>query len=55
MIAKITVAVTLLDCVAGAGDGAPQVGISAANAETESAQVKASAVRNRFMIWFSKF
>jgi hypothetical protein len=50
MIVRITVAATPLDCVVGAGDGAPQVGMSPAIAETERTQVKVSATRNRFMV-----
>ena len=56
MIARITVAATLLDCVVlGAGAGAPQVGIVPANAEPERTHIKATAIRDRFMVCLSIF
>jgi hypothetical protein len=49
MIVSITVVVTELDCV-DAGAGAPTVSMSPANTEPERTHVKASAIKNRFMV-----
>jgi hypothetical protein len=49
-IVRITVAATLLDCVVGAGSGAPVVCTSPAKAEPERTHASAIANAKRFIV-----